>query len=55
MLADAYATALLVMGEEKGKIFTKQNNLNVLMIIRNEVNHVDNNKFEFWSSDGFFR
>jgi len=44
MLADAYATAILVMGEVKGKTFVEQNNLDVLMIIRKE------DSFEFWSS-----
>jgi len=48
MLADAYATALLVMGDEKGKLFAKEKNLDVLMIIRKE------NKFEFWSSSDLF-
>jgi len=49
MLADAYATALLVMGENKGKTFAEENNLDVLMIIRNE------DKFDFWSSSDLFR
>lgn len=49
MLADAYATALLVMGENKGKVFVEENNLDALMIIRND------NNFEFWSSTDFFR
>jgi len=48
MLADAYATALLVMGDEKGKLFAKEKNLDVLMIIRKE------DKFEFWSSSDLF-
>ena len=49
MLADAYATALLVMGEKKGKVFAKKNNLDVLMIIRKA------DKFDFWSSSNIFR
>ena len=49
MLADAYATALLVMGDKKGKIFAQENNLDVLMIIRNE------DKFIFWNSSNIFR
>ncbi|MEH6454935.1 MAG: FAD:protein FMN transferase, partial [Cocleimonas sp.] len=49
MLADAYATALMVMGEKKGKTFAEENNLDVLMIIRNE------DKFDFWSSSDMFR
>ena len=48
MLADAYATALLVMGEKEGKTFAEENNLDVLMIIRNA------DKFEFWSSFDLF-
>lgn len=48
MMADAYATAILVMGEKKGKVFAEENNLDVLMIIRNQ------NKFEFWSSSKLF-
>lgn len=51
-LADAYATALLVMGNVKGKDFVKDNNLDVLMIIRDAKQNSD--KFEFWSSSGFF-
>lgn len=53
MLADAFATALLVMGENKGKLFAEENNLDVLMIIRNSNNDTD--KFEFWNSSKFFR
>lgn len=49
ILADAYATALMVMGDQKGKIFTEENNLDVLMIIRNE------DRFDFWSSSDLFR
>lgn len=48
MLADAYATALLVMGDKKGKLFAKEKNLDVFMIIRKE------DKFEFWSSSDLF-
>ncbi len=35
MMADAYATALMVLGENKGKDFAKTHNLKVNMIIRN--------------------
>ncbi|MCL4108366.1 UNVERIFIED_CONTAM: hypothetical protein GTU68_065394 [Idotea baltica] len=49
MLADAYATAILVMGEKLGKIFAEKNNLDVLMIIR------ENDKFKFWSSSNLFK
>lgn len=34
MHADAYATALMVMGEAKGTEFARQNNMNALFIIR---------------------
>ena len=36
MLADAWATALMIMGEVKGPEFAKQNNLNALFIRRDE-------------------
>ena len=36
MLADAYATALTVMGEKKGKSFAEDNNIHVNMIIREQ-------------------
>ncbi|MBL1420905.1 MAG: FAD:protein FMN transferase [Alphaproteobacteria bacterium] len=36
MLADAWATALMIMGEAKGPEFAKQNNMNALFIIRDE-------------------
>jgi len=50
MLADAYSTALLVMGEKSGKAFAKNYNLRVLMIIRNK------GTFEFWdSSDSHYQ
>ena len=52
-MADAFATALLVMGEEKGKLFAEKNNLDVLMIIRKD--NSDTAAFEFWSSPDFFR
>lgn len=35
MMADAYATALMVMGEKQGKAFVEHNKLRVDMIIRN--------------------
>ncbi len=35
MMADAYATALMVLGENKGKDFSKTQNIKVNMIIRN--------------------
>lgn len=53
MMADAYATAILVMGEKKGKTFAEENNLDVLMIIRSSDEGKDT--FEFWSSSDFFR
>ena len=34
MMADAYATALMVLGEEQGKIFAEKNKLRVKLIIR---------------------
>ena len=34
MIADAYATALMVMGDKKGKAFSKENHLRINMIIR---------------------
>lgn len=49
MLADAYATAILVLGEIEGKIFVEENKLDVLMVIRNE------DKFDFWSSSALFK
>ena len=49
MFADAYATAVLVMGEELGKSFAEENNFDVLMIIR------DDDKFKFWSSSNLFK
>lgn len=52
-MADAFATALLVMGEVEGKAFAKENNLDVLMIIRKD--NTDSEEFEFWSSSNFFR
>ena len=52
-MADAFATALLVMGEVKGKLFAEKNNLDVLMIIRKD--NSDTAAFEFWSSPDFFR
>ena len=39
MMADAYATALMVQGEKKGKIFSEQNKLRVDMIIRTESDY----------------
>jgi len=35
-MADAYATALLVMGEEPAKIFAQKHNIKIYMFIRNE-------------------
>ncbi len=57
MLADAYATALLVMGEKKGKLFAEENSLDVLMIIRSPNIESENGseKFEFWSSSKLFK
>ena len=34
MVADAYATALMVMGDERGKAFAKNNQIRINMIIR---------------------
>jgi len=42
MYADAYATALMVIGEKAGKDFTKKNKLNVNMIIRDKVGSFSN-------------
>jgi thiamine biosynthesis lipoprotein len=36
MLADAFATALMVMGEDRGKRFVEEQNLSVYMIIREQ-------------------
>jgi thiamine biosynthesis lipoprotein len=44
MLADAYATALMVMGEEQGKQFSKAQGLSVYMIIRDQEN------YKFWQT-----
>lgn len=45
MYADAYATALMVMGEIDGKTFALKHNLKVNMIIR-----VKNNHYKTWSN-----
>jgi thiamine biosynthesis lipoprotein len=42
MIADAQATAIMVLGEEKGKNYAQQQNLMVYMIIRNK------NGFSVW-------
>jgi thiamine biosynthesis lipoprotein len=42
MIADAQATAIMVLGEEKGKTYAQQQNLMVYMIIR------DKNSFSVW-------
>ena len=44
MFADAYATALMVMGEERGKVFVKAQGLDVIMVIR------EKGTFRIWSS-----
>jgi len=49
MLADAYATAILAMGEKLGKDFITAQKLQALMIIRNK------DAFELWSSPNFFK
>lgn len=49
MMADAYATALLVMGDKQGKIFAEEQKLDVLMIVRTD------DKFTFWSSSNLFQ
>ena len=47
LLADAWATALMIMGEVKGVEFAQQNNLNALFIIRNEkgLTEIDTGSF----------
>lgn len=42
MIADAQATAIMVLGEQKGKIYAKKENLKVYMIFR------DKDKFSIW-------
>ncbi len=44
MLADAYATAILVLGENSGKKFAIENNLSVFMLIR------ENQKYTLWTN-----
>ncbi len=44
MLADAYATAFMVMGDKKGKTFAKKNSIRVNMIVR------ENDSFETWQN-----
>lgn len=39
MMADAYATALMVMGDEAGKVFATTNQLSINMIIRKTLNY----------------
>ena len=39
MMADAYATALMVLGEKQGKVFSEHNKLRVSMIIRKEESY----------------
>jgi len=45
MHADAFATALMVMGEVKGKQFVQKENLKVFMLIRN-----NEGKFDTWNT-----
>ncbi len=40
MIADAYATALMVMGDVQGKIFSEKNNLRVNMIVRKGEDYI---------------
>lgn len=44
MMADAYATAIMVLGEAKGKIFATKHNLSINMIIR------DGNSYYHWNN-----
>ena len=44
MMADAFATALMVMGEKRGKLFSKEQGLSVYMLIREQ------GKFTDWST-----
>lgn len=44
MMADAYATALMVLGDEKGKVFANANEIKVNMIIRNQ------SSFQVWKN-----
>lgn len=44
MMADAYATALMVLGDDKGKTFANTNEIKVNMIIRN------NSNFQVWKN-----
>lgn len=44
MMADAFATALMVLGDEKGKIFANTNKIKVNMIIRNKSD------FQIWKN-----
>lgn len=48
MLADAYATAILVMGQERGKVFANKHKLAVFMIIR------EADGFSTWSNSDAF-
>ena len=48
-MADGYATAILVMGEEHGKIFAKDHDLKVVMMIR------EANKYSYWSNTELFK
>lgn len=45
MKADAYATALMVMGEDKAKSFIQQKNLEAILFTRDDKNH-----FTMWNS-----
>ena len=40
MMADAYATALMVMGDIKGKIFSENNNIRVSIITRKDDDYI---------------
>ncbi len=40
MMADAYATALMVMGDVQGKVFSEKNNLRVNMIVRKGADYI---------------
>ena len=46
MLADAFATALMVMGEDRGKRFAEEHDLSVYMIIREQETYSVWNRLE---------
>lgn len=50
MMADGLATAIMVLGEEKGLLFAEQKELQVYMIIRRDASGINENTFEFAST-----